>query len=394
MMNIRSLAAALVAGTTIASAAAAPEPQLTPWRQYSGVTWDLSASPVRSKDSTGAPIVGLRFDSKGNAYVSTPRLLSAKAPATISTLDLAAGYTVARLRAFPSAQANDSLGAPANTLRSVLGFHIDQRNGWLWAIDAGFVAGEKEAPAGAQKLMVFDLATRKLVKKVSLDGVADRKGSFLNDLAVDETGKVAYISDSGFRSAPKNQAGIIVVELASGKARRVLHQHPAVMPEPGRKVHAHGAEVWPDNPLLVAINGIALSPDGATLYWTVTAGSKLHSISTAALRNGKVGKAALAGAVRDRGAVGGNTDGIVAAADGGIYITDVSRNGIVRFDPATDSMRLVASDERIFWPDTASIGPENALYFTASNLNKHFAGAVADGQERYTIWKLPLPSVP
>jgi hypothetical protein len=57
-------------------------------------------------------------------------------------------------------------------------------------------------------------------------------------------------------------------------------------------------------------------------------------------------------------------------------------------------MQLVASDERIFWPDTASIGPEQALYFTSNNLNNHFAGAVADGQERYTIWKLPLPVKP
>lgn len=392
-MNYRSLAAALAATLTIAGAAAS-EPQLAPWRQYAGVSWDLTAAPIRFKESTGAPIVGLRFGRKGNAYVSTPRLLSAKAPATISTLDLSSADQVARLRAFPSAQANDGKGAPADTLRSVLGFHIDQRNGWLWALDAGFVAGEKEAPAGAQKLMVFDLATRKLVKKVALDRVADRKGSFLNDLAVDEARKIAYISDSGFRSAPKNQAGIIVVDLDSAKARRVLHQHPAVMPEPGRKVYAHGAEVWPDNPLLVAINGIALSPDGGTLYWTVTAGSRLHSIATTALRNGKLGKEAPANAVRDRGTVGGNTDGIVAAADGAVYITDVSRNGIVRFDPATNAMQLVASDDRVFWPDTASIGPENAVYFTASNLNNHFAGAVADGQERYTIWKLPLPSVP
>jgi sugar lactone lactonase YvrE len=394
MLNYRLLAATLGAALTITAAAAGPEPQLTAWRQYTGVTWDQAGTAQRFKESTGAPIVGLRFDAKGAAYVSTPRLLSDKAPATISTLDLAAGGTLARLSAFPSQEANDSKGAPATTLRSVLGFHIDRRNGWLWAIDAGFVAGEKEAPEGAQKLMVFDLATRKLVKKVSLDAVADRKGSFLNDLAIDEVRKIAYISDSGFRSAPQNQAGIILVELGSGKARRVLHQHPAVMPEPGRKVHAHGAEVWPDNPLLVAINGIALSPDGATLYWTVTAGSRLHSIETKTLRNGKLGKAALAAAVRERAVVGGNTDGIVAAADGAIYITDVSRNGIVRFNPATGTTELVASDERIFWPDTASIGPDNALYFTASNLNNHFAGAVADGQERYTIWKLPLPFAP
>ena len=98
--------------------------------------------------------------------------------------------------------------------------------------------------------------------------------------------------------------------------------------------------------------------------------------------------------MRDLGTVGGNTDGIVTAADGAVYITDVSRNGIVRYRPGKAGMQLIASDKRIFWPDTASIGPEQALYFTSNNLNNHFAGAVADGQERYTIWKLPLPVKP
>jgi sugar lactone lactonase YvrE len=387
MTTLRTFTAAVLGALLLGPAVAAEPGTLSLWRQYGGVTWDATPGAARSADSTSAPIVGLRFDGEGRAFVSTPRLLSPKAQATISVLDLGADDKVARLTPFPSAEANDRAGAPATTLRSVLGFHIDRRNGWLWAIDAGFVGGESKAPAGAQKLMVFDMVTRKLVKSIPLDAVADRKGSFLNDIAVDEARQIAYVSDSGYRSAPRNLAGIIVVELKKGKARRVLHQHPAVMPEPGRKVFAHGAEVFPNNPLLVGINGIALSPDARTLYWTVTAGSKLHAMSTAELRKGKTGK------VRDLGAVGGNTDGIVVAADGAVYITDVSRNGIVRYDPASASMKLVAADERIYWPDTASLGPDNAVYFTANNLNNHFAGAVADGQERYSIWKLPLPSI-
>lgn len=377
MMNYLVLSAALLAAA-LPSAQAAPG--LEKWREYSGVSWDSQ----RFAGSTGAPIVGLHFDRQGRAFVSTPRLLSAQAPATISTLALDGNGGVARLTAFPSLAANDATAAPSTTLRSVLGFHVDQRNGWLWAVDAGFVAGEKEAPAGGQKLMVFDLNNGKLVGNIALDAVADRRGSFLNDLAVDEVRKIAYVSDSGYRSAPNNQAGIIVVDLAGGTARRVLHQHRSVMTEPGMKVQAHGAEVWPNKPLLVAINGIALSADRKTLYWTVTAGSKLWSAPTAALRSG--GQAV----VRDHGAVGGNTDGIVMGPDGKLYITDVSRNGIVRFDPKGGKMALAASDDDIFWPDTASIGPGGALYFTASNLNNHFAGAVANGKERYTIWKMPL----
>lgn len=372
-MNRRLSALALAASMlTNGIALAQPaESGLSPWRQYTGVSWDTPASApaARFAGSTSAPIVGLHFDGSGKAYVSTPRLISAQAPATLSTLDLSSTDSVARLTAFPSPAANDGKADPAQTLRSVLGFYVDQRNGWLWALDAGYVAGELQAPAGAQKLMVYELASGKLVKRIALDSVANRKGSFLNDIAVDEKRKVAYVSDSGLRSAPDNQAGIIVIDFKAGTARRMLDKHSSVMPEADVKVFSHGAEVWAGNPLRVGINGITLSPDGETLYWTVTAGSKLWSAPAALLRNSKTAGKALEAAVRKRATVGGNTDGITAAPDGRIYITDVTRDGIARFDAKDGKASLVAADARISWPDTATVGPGNALYFTVNNPN-------------------------
>jgi len=232
------------------------------------------------------------------------------------------------------------------------------------------------------------------VKRIALDGVADRKGSFLNDVAVDETRRVAYVADSGLRSAPANQVGLIVADFASGTARRVLDRHAALQVEPGVKTLSHGAEIWPGNPLRLGINGVALSPDAGTLYWTVTTGTRLRSLPTARLRDAKATDATLAAAIRDLGAVGGNTDGIVADATGALYITDVTRNGIVRYTPRDQAMALLAQDERVYWPDTAAIGPGGDLFFTASALNQHFAGAVEAGEERYDIWRLPLQAKP
>ena len=99
-------------------------------------------------------------------------------------------------------------------------------------------------------------------------------------------------------------------------------------------------------------------------------------------------KPALAGAVRDLGEVGGNTDGIVTDAEGRLYITDVSRNGIVEYEPRTKSMRLLAADEGVHWPDTPAIDRDGRLVFTASNLNRHFAGQVKPGEERYELWRV------
>lgn len=384
---------AVLAGTSAAHAGDAPV--LERWRSYSGVSWDNKATaagrtPSRFANSVNAPIAGLHFDTRGRAFVSTPRLVSADAPATLSILDTTAKSGPARLTAFPSQAANAVAGPVGEALRNVLGFYVDRHNQWLWALDMGFVAGEKAAPEGAQKLLVIDLRTGRTVKAIALDGVADRSGSFLNDVAVDERRKVAYIADSGMRSAPDNQVGLIVVDFANGQTRRVLDRHASLQIEPGVKVVSHGEEVWSGNPLLLGVNGVALSPDGQTLYWTVTTGTRLRAVPTALLRDAGASDAVRAAAIRDLGAVGGNTDGIVADAAGRVYITDVTRNGIVRYEPATGTLALLAADEGVQWPDTPAIGPEGALYFTSSHLNHHFAGAVKAGEERYELWRLPF----
>lgn len=387
--------AALLSFTHLASAADASA--LERWRSYTGVSWDApkeGVAPAAFSGSVGAPIAGIHFDAKGTAFVSTPRLVSAGAPATLSILDTKAEAGPAQLTAFPSLQGNATDAAPEQNLRNVLGFYVDRKNGWLWALDMGFVAGEAESPAGSQKLLVLDLKFGRTVKRIALDGVADRKGSFLNDVVVDESRRIAYISDSGSRSAPNNAVGLVVVDFASGSARRVLDRHPSLQIEPGVKVVSHGADVWPGKPLLIGINGIALSPDARTLYWTVTTGTRARAVPTSILRQAGSTDAQIADKIQDLGAVGGNTDGLVTDAKGNLYITDVTRNGIVKYDPKAKSMSLVASNEGVHWPDTPAIQPGGDLVFTSSSLNDHFAGSVKPGQERYELWRLPLSSRP
>ncbi|HCI6778509.1 TPA: SMP-30/gluconolactonase/LRE family protein [Klebsiella quasipneumoniae subsp. quasipneumoniae] len=371
-----------------ALAAGADDPaHLALWRSYAGVTWEQRVD-ARSVD---APIAGLHFDAAGRAFVSTPRLISPQAPATLSLLDTASLSGPARLTAFPSTEANSISADPRTHLRNVLGFYVDHRNGWLWALDQGFVAGEKTAPPEAQKIMIYALSDGKLVQRIPLDSVADHEGSFLNDIVVDEARRVAYIADSGLRSAPDNQAGLIVVDAQRGTVRRVLNKHPALMPVAGLQVTSHGETVWPGNPIILGINGIALSPDQETLYWTVTTGTTARTIATAALRDPAMSERQLAAAIRTAGEVGGNSDGIVVDKHGALYITDVTHNGIVRYRPQSGQFTLLAADERVYWPDTPTIGPDGAVMFTASHLNQHFAQAVKPGEEKYTIWKVVQP---
>ena len=391
--RVTAIAFAIAIISCAAAATAAADTRLERWRSYAGVSWETpkgGGDPAPFAGSVNAPIAGLHFDARGAAYVSTPRFVATSTPATLSRLDMRSTTGPARLTPFPSMEGNAISTAPAEHLRNVLGFYVDRTNDWLWALDMGFVAGEFEAPPGGQKIVVCDLKSGRIVKRIGLDGVADRAGSFLNDIVVDERTRIAYVSDSGSRSAPDNKVGLIVADFASGTARRVLDRHPDLQVEAGVKVMSHGAEVWPGKPLLIGINGIALSPDGATLYWTVTTGTRVRSVPTAVLRQHGSTDAQIAAAIRDLGAVGGNTDGMVTDSRGALYITDVTHNGIVKYEPRTKSMSLIASDDGVHWPDTPALLPNGDLVFTSSGLSDHVAGRVASGHERYELWRMSI----
>ncbi|TPJ78788.1 hypothetical protein FJ434_23505 [Mesorhizobium sp. B2-5-13] len=319
-----------------------------------------------------------------------PRWINPAVPATLNRLSTDITEGPASLTPFPSLKWNVATDKPERALRNVLGFHVDNTNNWLWALDMGFVAGEAEAPEGGQKIVIFDLTTGEPVRTVVLDGVADRKGSFLNDIAVDEKARNAYISDSGFRSAPDNKTGIIVYNFKDNSVRRLLDRDPSVQIKKDIRVVSHGETVWEGQPVLIGINGIALSKDGESLYWTVTTGDALHAISTEKLNDASMAANDVAASVRTIAHLDFGTDGILVADDGAVLITNVAHNGITRVDPATGMIRLMETSEGVFWPDTVTRGDGNNVYFTSSNANNHFANAVKQDDERFNIWRFSL----
>ncbi len=178
---------------------------------WSKLTYDFrtpeEASAFESRGIvTRTALAGVEVDRRGNVYVTTPRWLSRDVPATLSQVVVVDGKPV--LRPFPSWEAN-SLDDPRG-LRNVLGVEVDSRDR-MWILDMGWVDGDEmnelvrtrlnqraaldgrpqffdPIPAdGAQKLVVIDLRDGKELARYAIpDDVANRKTSFLNDLAVDE----------------------------------------------------------------------------------------------------------------------------------------------------------------------------------------------------------------
>ena len=77
------------------------------------------------------------------------------------------------------------------------------------------------------KLVGWDIKADKLHQAIMLPSPIAPKDAFVNDFAVDTRHNYIFISDP----ASGANAGLIVVNLNTGKARRVLEGHSSVIPE-------------------------------------------------------------------------------------------------------------------------------------------------------------------
>jgi sugar lactone lactonase YvrE len=169
----------------------------------------------------------------------------------------------------------------------------------LWILDTGRVATENgtmlTASYGGPKLIGVNLHDNKIFTTIVFSPEAAPADSYLNDVRFDLTpslttsGKgVAYITDS----SPEGRNAIVIVDLGTGKAWRHLINVPAVHPTQGfvpnvwgQFIYQNGTNGMPANTLAFGADGIALSTDGNTLYFSTTGGTNLYSVPTAALRS-------------------------------------------------------------------------------------------------------------
>ncbi len=341
---------------------------------WSRVTFD---QPIPDDVSAKTLLAGVHVDHRGTVYVSTPRWLDARVPATLSRVVVQNGAPM--LVPVPSREAN-ALGAPG-ALQDVLGFAIDSKHR-MWILDMGWVAGVDPTPDGAEKLVVIDLDTGKEVARYAFpDSVADRKTSFLNDLAIDERRGLAYISDSGNRSGSPTASGIIIYDLASNTARRVLDRDPHLQDDPARTLVVAGEPVFPGNRLAVGINGIALSPDGERLYWSITTGDAIYDAKAAELRDPHA-QIHVHGPQR----IGGGSDGITVDKRGRVYVTNLAASAVQVLDHGTT--KTIASGPAFAWPDTLAWDDHGRLYVSTNHLNHGFAGTLDFTQTNFRIFRI------
>ncbi|HAU5563694.1 TPA: hypothetical protein JD264_07775 [Serratia fonticola] len=369
----------LVAGVVSAMpsmAMSATQPELEVVAEWNRLPYDLGnadAEAAWQKNDTKAMLHGVKVDAKGNIYVSTARWGGPEVPATLSRLVKKEGKWL--LQPFPSVEMND-VKNPLG-LKAVLGFEID-RNNVMWILDQGHIAGAPNK-AGDEKLIAWDLNNNKEVARYTFtNDQVDFTCSFLNDVAVDNDRGVVYITDSGIMCHPL-KGSLLVYNMKSGQAKKVLTNPEWVNDQPGFTFSIHGEKVLKDkegkaNPMLTGADGIALSGDKKTLYWTNLTGNRLMSVPTSLLRDFSNSEAQIEKGIKVVNTLPSNTDGMTADRAGNLYMTALTLNGLMKRDAKTGKVKPYVTDEAIAWPDTIGWGGKGDLYFVSNHLNSWVGG--------------------
>jgi sugar lactone lactonase YvrE len=338
-------------------------------------------------------VTGVTVSEQGRVFVNFPRWTED------SPVSVAEVMKDGSLRPYPDAQWNawrnvrrDELD-PATHWVCVQSVVADGR-GSVWVVDPAAPAVDGIVPGGP-KLVRIDLATDRVAQVIQFGQDVAIPGSYLNDVRFSKDGKYAYLTDAGQRGA------LVVVDLTSGKARRVLDGHPSTQPEKGVVVHTDGKPLrYPDGrPVLFAADSIALSSDGAYLYYKALTGYTLYRIQTAALTGSGLAGEDVSSRVQPFGRLE-PTDGFWIDRRSGtnsdtLYITSIQDNAIKARNLAqgpAGTVRTVVQDPRLRWPDTFSQGPDGSLYVTTSRIqDSAFFNRDAPLALPTQLWRLPRP---
>jgi len=241
---------------------------------------------------------------------------------------------------------------------TVLGLVVDERD-WLWTIDHG------NHGFGTTRLLAFDLASGNIVHDYEFRPDAAPAGSLLQDLRVMADGSTVFIADA---SMWRKKPAIIVYDVATRSARRVLESHLSVSAQdylvrtPIRDMSfLAGLFVFK-----AGVDGIALDANDEWLYFAAINQSGLFRVRVRDLTNETMPTRQLENQV-ERFSDKPLSDGLVAAASGEIYVTDVEHGAVIAIDQDQTLDTLIRSP-RIRWADGLSFGPDGSLFLADSAL--------------------------
>jgi sugar lactone lactonase YvrE len=327
----------------------------------------IQLEPVAFSD---AQWTGIAISQEGRLFVNYPRW-SANVP--LSVAELKNGDPIP----YPNDLMNNWKPGkdPASHFVCIQAVFVDDKNR-LWILDPANPQFKGVIPGGP-KLLQVDLTIDAVVRTFSFDSEIAPRNSYLNDVRIDTQREFAFMTDSG-------DGALVVLNLKTGKARRVMQNHPSTASED--VILTIGGNPWLLNgkPPSVHADGIAYDATADIVYYQALTGRTMYRISAAWLRQFIISEMVLETKVEMVGRTGAS-DGIIFGPDQKVYISALEHDAILRTTPQ-GRVETVIQDAAIVWPDSFSFGPDGKLYFTTSRIHE---GPAPRGP--YGIYRITLP---
>lgn len=262
---------------------------------------------------------------------------------------------------------------------TVLSVRVDDKSR-LWTLDYGNL-GVGTGP----KIYAFDLANGAILHEYSFPKDIAPKDSLFNDMQIDTVTETVYITDT---SPIIPDPGLVVYDIGTKKARRLLKGHPSVVGERNEIVVNGTPFEVAGVPIIFNADSIGLDQNREWLYFAPFTSGELYRAKTSVLRNASLTADQLAAQVETYSQKT-MSDGISLDTNGNIYVTDAEHSAVNLIDPNTKALTTLFKDPAFRWPDGFSYAPDGYMYLTCSALNEVFlqTDATILGRGPYYIYR-------
>ena len=329
-------------------------------------------------------LTGVAVSRAGRVFVNFPRWSDT---VKVSVVEIFPDKTTVP---FPDEEWNrwddDAADAPAEHFVCVQSVYVDSED-TLWILDPA-APNFGGVVTGGPKLVKVNLATNEVAHVYEFGDDIAPEDSYLNDVRVDPKAQRAYITDSGL-------GALVVVDLESGDARRVLADHPSTKAEEG-VVPCIAFQEWRTQdgevPQIHA-DGIALDLSRKRLYYHALTGLHLYSVPTNVLNDFSTPEEKIVDAITDHGKTW-VADGLVCDKKGNVYHTALEKDAVAVWR-RNGKMEIVADYMLLAWPDSLAWAPDGALYVTTSQFHTS-PRFVRKGARisHYRVWRVDLKAKP
>ena len=287
---------------------------------------------------------------------------------------------------FPNAEWNAPRKGTDQYLDNVLGLRSDE-SGIVWIIDMGFRT--RITP----KLVGWNTRTNKLERIYYMPEPVTVAGSQPQDIVIDQKHRKFYIADENIGpGGDGSHAAIIVIDMDTGAARRVLDGDRSTVPEnipitvDGNDLTVPGKD-GKQSIIKVGCDGITMDVNSEWVYFAPLSGRSLYRIKAADLGNDKLGSEELSKRV-ERYSDKPNNGGLSIDYAGNIYLTAVETKsiGIIGSDR---KYRTYLNDPDMVWPDGITASPDGYMYVSASQVSAAamFHNGKAENKTPYLIYR-------